>query len=133
MPARFWTPVEGGGDCYTRDIKAGRTFSDLDPYLNAAVYPTFRLRDGIYLFGGAAIDTLTTGYEESVVLATGEVGTPVADEGEEHFETQVVGIALAGIDARIWDNLGFLMNVQVPLGALDLPAPVIEWAVSLAF
>jgi hypothetical protein len=130
---REYVPIEG--TCRASRRLQGHTFTSDDLYLAASVYPVLRLADGLYLYAGVSLDQLTTGYMRADIVERYENGgTITIEKDEEAFDTETVFVPVAGLEVAIDGGLGLLFMVKAPpLGSIDLPGPVYEGALTVAF
>lgn len=131
--ANDWVRTGPDSQCSASRPLQGKSFADHDFYLNAMAYPSFRLGESIWLFAGAGFDSLTVGHTEKTVVAEYQYGGRYLLDQDESYKDEAVGIAVAGMDARLGENVGLLLNFQMPFGDRCLPGPQVEGAISFQF
>lgn len=126
-----WVPIDG--TCYASRELQGRAFKKDDVYFALALYPVFRLAEGVYAYAGATLDEAMVGYLRSDVVSQFEHGSSL-EKQEEKFESQAVFLPIAGLDLTFDETFGLLFMVKAPpLGDVDLPGPYYEAALTLSF
>lgn len=127
-----WVPIDG--TCRASRKLKGRPFDTLDFYLNITVHPTFRLGEGIYLYGGVTLDSVVVGHTRSDVVTEYESGATFTQKSDEGYTEEAVLLPVAGLDLALSDHLGALVMVRGPsLGTIGLPGPYYEAALTLTF
>ncbi len=132
LPGEY-VPIEG--TCRASRKLQGETFTSDDLYLAGSLYPVLRLADGIYMYAGVSFDQVTTGYMRADIIEYYADRTTITiEKDEEEFDTEGVFVPVAGIDIDIDGGVGLLFMVKAPpLGSIDLPGPVYEGALTVAF
>jgi hypothetical protein len=131
LPGEY-VPIEG--TCRASRKLQGHTFTSDDFYFAASVYPVLRLAEGLYVYAGVTLDQITTGYMRADIVDHYETGDITTEKDEEAFDTEAVFVPVAGIDIAFDRSFGFLFMVKAPpLGNIDLPGPVYEGALTVAF
>lgn len=130
-----WEQVRGDDQCWSNDERFGAGEIVLRPYLAATFFPTFELTEGVYLYVGAAFDSIAVGFTEELRLREFQSGHTEVREDEEDLEFELTVQAVGGVDIRLAEHIGFLATVrsQPLLAEYDLPGPIFEGAFSLRF
>lgn len=130
-----WRPA-ANGTCFESEFRRGDGDESMVPYLAATVFPTVRVGDNAWLFVGLGLDTLVHHYRSEQVLEVYNNVVSIRRLDETEYETRWVPSAVAGLDLKLDERFGLLLNGRVA-GALDgdpdAMAVTVEAAVQAVF
>lgn len=130
-----WRQLRGDDQCWANNRRAGETETYWRPYFATTIYPTLKLAEGVYLYGGLAFDSAAVGHTETEILAHYESGRTEVEASQKDLDFAMTMQGVAGVDIHLFDAVGLLATVrsQPLFGDVDLPGPVFEGALSMRF